>query len=81
LSSHTFRIVDLRANLIDPEPIFQIARSPETAVTEALGLDVVRSGSKKDLVARAYWSTDGQATNMVRLYRRIGDVMSSDPKM
>jgi hypothetical protein len=49
----TYRIVDLR----HPEPLELEARgpSPESAATVALGISVVRSGAKKDLVAKAYW--------------------------
>lgn len=70
----SYRVVDLRSP--DTEGIDIIidnARSPEDAVRHALGLDVVRSGAKRDLVARVYWQTLGQPVNMVRLYSRAID--------
>lgn len=68
-----FRVVDLRSDLIDPDERVVEATSPEAAATAVLGLDVVRSGSKRDLVARVYWRLPDQPTNMVRLYRRVGE--------
>lgn len=68
----TYRVVDVRSDVIDPtETIIIGARSPEDAVQQALALDVVRSGQRKDLVARVYWQSPGQPLNMVRLYRRV----------
>lgn len=68
----TYRVVDVRSDVIDPtETIIVGARSPEDAVQQALTLDVVRSGQRKDLVARVYWQSPGQPLNMVRLYRRV----------
>ena len=67
----SFRVVDVRSDIIDPtETIIMGARSPEEAVRQALDLEVVRSGQRKDLVARVYWQPPGQPMNMVRLYRR-----------
>ena len=68
----TYRVVDVRSDVVDPtETIIVGARSPEDAVQQALALDVVRSGQRKDLVARVYWQSPGQPLNMVRLYRRV----------
>ena len=68
----TYRVVDVRSDIIDPtETIITDARSPEDAARQALGVDVVRSGQRKDLVARVYWQSLGQPMNMVRLYRRV----------
>lgn len=68
----TYRVVDVRSDVIDPtEIIITNARSPEDAARQALDLDVVRSGRRKDLVARVYWQSLGQPMNMVRLYRRL----------
>ena len=68
----TYRVVDVRSDVIDPSDIIIVgARSPEDAVQQALALDVVRSGQRKDLVARVYWQSPGQPLNMVRLYRRV----------
>lgn len=70
--ANTYRVVDLRTDDIDPRQIIiEGARSPEEAARQALELDVVRSGQRKDLVARVYWETSGQPVTMVRLYRRI----------
>lgn len=64
-----YRVVDLRSIIIDPtEIIVECSGLPEKAAKEALGLDLVRSGNRADLVARVYWQYPGSATNMVRLY-------------
>lgn len=68
----TYRVVDVRSDVVDPkETLISGARTPEEAVRQALDLDVVRSGQRKDLIARVYWQMPGQPMNMVRLYRRI----------
>ncbi|QQR34843.1 hypothetical protein JI749_10665 [Devosia oryziradicis] len=68
----TYRVVDIRGDVIDPkETLITGARTPEDAVREALKLEVVRSGQRKDMVARVYWQLPGEQMNMVRLYRRI----------
>jgi hypothetical protein len=70
----TYRIVDVREKLDNAVDILvDSARSPEDAVRQALGVTVVRSGSRKDLVARVYWQSLGQPLNMVRLYSRAAD--------
>jgi hypothetical protein len=66
----SFRVVDLRTDNPDAvDIIIEGVRSPEEAAQQVLGLRVVRSGSKKDLVARVYWQQVGQPLTMVRLYR------------
>jgi hypothetical protein len=68
----TYRVVNVRDDVIDPtEIIIAGARSPEDAARQALGIDLVRSGQRKDLIARVYWQSPGQPMNMVRLYRRV----------
>ena len=68
----TYRVVDIRGDVIDPkETLITGARTPEDAVREALKLEVVRSGQRKDMVARAYWQLPGEPMNMVRLYQRM----------
>jgi hypothetical protein len=47
--------------------------SPEEAARKILGIEVVRSGSKRDLVAKVYWQPVGQPLTMVRLYAKIDD--------
>nr|WP_314257312.1 hypothetical protein [uncultured Devosia sp.] len=70
--SKTFRIIDLRSTVIDAVERTVEANSPEAAVDHAMGLDTVRSGARKDLVARVYWQlSPSEPTNMVRLYRRL----------
>jgi hypothetical protein len=70
----SYRVVDLRSPDTESLDIMiEGARSPEDAVRQALGLEVVRSGAKRDLVARVYWQTMGQPVNMVRLYSRAID--------
>ncbi len=68
----TYRVVDIRGDVIDPkETLITGARTPEDAVREALKLEVVRSGQRKDMVARVYWQLPGEPMNMVRLYQRM----------
>jgi hypothetical protein len=71
----TYRVVDLRTNIIDATGrIVEGVSSPEAAAREVLQMEVFRSGARKDLVARVYWQTMGSPTNMVRVYRqRSGD--------
>lgn len=64
----TFRIVDLRADVVESE-IHAEARSPETAAEKALGLKLVRAGNPRNLICRVYWE-DAPNINMVRLYSR-----------
>lgn len=68
----TYQVIDLRGGVIDAkkQPVEGV-RSAEAAVAQALGLDVVRSGAKKDLVARVYWQTPGHPVSMVRFYTRL----------
>lgn len=69
-----YRVVDVRTDVIDPVEItISTARSPEEAARQALDVEVVRSGSRKDIVARVYWQAAGQPMNMVRLYRRAAN--------
>ncbi len=58
-----------------PEAIDAIidGASPEEAARKVLGIEVVRSGSKRDLVAKVYWRPVGQPLTMVRLYAKIDD--------
>jgi hypothetical protein len=68
-----YRVIDLQTETIDPEPKTVKASSPEEAVRLALGLDLVRSGSKRDLRARVYCQYPGRPTTMVRLYTKAAD--------
>ncbi len=75
-----YRVVDVRTDVIDPQEIsIDGARSPEDAARQALGMDVVRSGHRRDLVARVYWQSLGQPVTMVRLYRRLEVVNDGSP--
>lgn len=65
-----YRIIDLQIEAIDPEEIVVCASSPERAVRDALGIEVVRSGSRRDLRARVYFQHPGQPASMVRLYTK-----------
>lgn len=68
----TYRVIDMRTDAPAPaETLVDGVRSPEEAVRQALGIDVVRSGHRRDLVARVYWQSTGQPVTMVRLYRRL----------
>ena len=70
--SKSFRVVDVRSEALaaDTDLIIDGVQSPEAAVREALGISVVRSGAKRDLVAKVYWQPLGQPLTMVRLYAR-----------
>lgn len=71
----SFRVVDLRqdALLIDTDIIVEGVQSPEAAVRNVLGIQVVRSGAKRDLVAKVYWQPIGQPLTMVRLYAKTDE--------
>lgn len=68
-----YRVIDLQTETIDPESITVQAHSPEKAAELALGLELVRSGAKKDLRARVYCQLPGQPLSMVRLYTKVAD--------
>ncbi len=69
-----YRVVDLREDANKAgDIIIEGARTPEDAAREALGLRLIRSGSKRDLAARVYWQHSGQPLNMVRLYTKVTD--------
>ena len=69
-----YRVIDLRTGVDGPHQIIvEGENTPERAAKKALDLDLVRSGSKRDLTARVYWQVSGQPTNMVRLYTKAGD--------
>jgi len=64
-----FRVFDLRADIINPDPqVVRGARSPEDAAKQVLGLQLSRSGLKRDLAARVYFQLPDQPLTMVRLY-------------
>lgn len=70
--AQSYRVIDLRPDAQSADAIIvDSAKSPESAAREALGLDLVRSGAKKDLVAQVYWQLNAEAKNMVRLYSRV----------
>lgn len=72
-SMTSYRVMDLRSDTIDILEHNVPAKSPEDAARTVLGLELVRSGRKPDLVARVYWQTDGQPMNMVRLYSKVAE--------
>ena len=68
----SYRVVDWRTDVIDATGhMIEGVSSPEAAARDVLGMDVVRSGATKDMVARVYWQTMGSPVNMVRLYRKV----------
>ncbi|WEK03856.1 MAG: hypothetical protein P0Y65_16930 [Candidatus Devosia phytovorans] len=70
--SQSYRVVDLRPESENiGESRVEGVSSPEAASRQALGLDLVRSGARKDLVAQVYWQLAEGSTNMVRLYSRV----------
>jgi len=73
---HAFRVIDLKLVAADPEVVVK-AITPERAAKLALGVDLVRSGSKCDLRARVYFQHPGQSLSMVRLYTKVEDRSSA----
>ena len=70
----TYRVIDLR-----PEQALELAMqadSPEGAARAILGIDVVRGGNKRSLVAKVYSESTG-GLSMVRLYARADDRSSA----
>ena len=66
-----YRVFDLRTEPDDTDPrVITGVRSPEEAARQALGLDLTRSGLKRDLAARVYFQLPDQPLTMVRLYSR-----------
>jgi stage V sporulation protein SpoVS len=64
-----YRVTDLRPEAEDAfDLLVDSARSPEHAAMQALGLEVVRSGTKANLIARVYWERIGQDELGVDLY-------------
>lgn len=73
--SRSFRVVDLRADASAAmDIVIEGARSPEEAAREALGIELVRSGAKRDIAAKVYWQPVGQPLTMVRLYSKVDGV-------
>lgn len=70
---HEFRVIDLTLETDQPEQIAVKAVTPERAAKLALGVDLVRSGSRRDLRARVYFQHPGQCLSMVRLYTKVED--------
>lgn len=65
-----FQVVDLRGDEISAIVVVEGATSPEEAARQVLGINVYRSGSRRDLVARVYWQNATGPKNMVRLYSK-----------
>ncbi|MCS6759908.1 MAG: hypothetical protein MO852_13930 [Candidatus Devosia euplotis] len=69
LSSYT--ALDLRPSDIGIAGEFIIdAYPPEGAATRALGLDLIRTGTFRNLRAKVYFQYPGQPMNTIRLYAR-----------
>jgi hypothetical protein len=70
-----YRVRDLRTNgEYAVDVLVTEARSPEDAIRKALGLDVVRSGSSKALVARVFWESIGRTNHSIDLFRSHSEV-------
>jgi hypothetical protein len=66
----SYRVVDVRTTVTDAIDVFvEGVQTPEQAAAQVVGHRVVRSGAKKDLVARVYWQPLGKPLNMVRMYK------------
>jgi hypothetical protein len=64
-----YRVVDLRADFADAfDIVIDGVSSPEEAGRQALGIQVTRSGHRRDLVANVYFQLLGKPVTMVRLY-------------
>jgi hypothetical protein len=64
-----YRVVDLRADFADAfDIVIDGVSSPEEACRQALGIQVTRSGHRRDLVANVYFQLLGKPVTMVRLY-------------
>ena len=63
-----YRVIDLQTEVIDPNPAVVKASTPEKAAEIALGVQLTRSGGRKNLRARVYFQKPGQPVSMVRLY-------------
>jgi hypothetical protein len=73
---HAFRVIDLKLVAEDWEVVVK-AITPERTAKLALGVDLVRSGSKRNLRARVYFQHPGQSLSMVRLYTKVEDRSSA----
>lgn len=69
----SYRVVDVRVGAAETAGVIITGvRSPEQAAETALELKLVRSGARKDLVAKVYWEkAAGDAPSMVRLYSLV----------
>lgn len=68
-----YRVIDLATETIEPEAKIVDAMSPEHAAQLALGVDLVRSGARRNLRARVYSESPGQPKSMVRLYSKVSE--------
>lgn len=68
-----YRVIDLSKGAVDPNERIVAALSPQAAGQAVTGVELIRSGAKKDLIARVYWQVPGTPTNMVRLCQKVGD--------
>lgn len=69
--STDYRVIDLRG-AEGREHRVASGKAPERAASEALGLDLVRSGSPRELTAKVYWrNVADEPINVVRLYVRV----------
>lgn len=68
-----FHVIDLHIEGADPEPKIVLARTAEKAAALVLGVELVRSGHRRDLRAKVYYQPSGQPTTMVRLYTKVAD--------
>ena len=66
-----YRVIDLASSTVSPDERIVLSTRPERAALEALGVEVVRSGAKRDLRARVYFQHPGQPLSMVRLYSKV----------
>jgi hypothetical protein len=63
----TFRVIDLRQS-VETETLV-VADTPDAAAHQVLGIEIVRGGNKRALVAKVYSETES-GLSMVRLYAR-----------
>lgn len=63
----TFRVIDLRQSVETETQV--VADTPDGAAHQVLGIEIVRGGKKRALVAKVYSETDS-GLSMVRFYAR-----------
>jgi len=68
----TYEVLDIRPSSSGERQSIS-AKTPEAAASSLLGMELVRSGSPRELTAKVYWQkASDTAKNVVRLYQKVG---------